>query len=354
LKFILNGKSYDLEGIDTNFYVNSRGSYVWKENPNANAWIWFNIGTRLPADALEKATGSLGVYEYACKSNQNCLTFSRIDIVSTEPLVAAAKAKLVAADGTTSANASAGSSLTAPTGVRRVIALLLSKTANRLQIFNAHDRSSSQCDFVWPYSGTVVDTQMAGSSTDRPQRGAITFIWTGGCNSNGMIQGAGQLYIGKVADSANDAPQLRGDPSKFIEQVEFDNGTQKGRIVNWRAQYTTDVDFSGNAENFGFPGVAYAKGSICHAIGFLSCRNLETIDSRFTWIAGSVHPSWYKDSSSGQSDEQCIWASRNYNSFYNQYKSFLAQGQCREVSRVAAEMKSKGGTEQSSYEEETC
>ena len=90
LKFILNGKSYDLEGIDTNFFVNSRGSYVWKENPNANAWIWFNIGTRLPADALEKATGSLGVYEYACKSNQSCLTSSRINVAATEPLVAAA------------------------------------------------------------------------------------------------------------------------------------------------------------------------------------------------------------------------------------------------------------------------
>ena len=112
LKFVLSGKAYDLDGVDGNFIVNPRGAYSWKENPYPNTWMWFKLGARLPADALEKATGSWGVYEYACKPNQSCLTSPQIDVAATEPLVAAAKAKLVAAGGTTSAtaNASAGTS----------------------------------------------------------------------------------------------------------------------------------------------------------------------------------------------------------------------------------------------------
>ena len=93
LKFLLNGRAYDLAGLDGNFVLQTPSqNYEWIEDAQPNSWIWFQIGSRLPVDALVRAQGSLGVYEYNCKPNQNCLTSSRIDVAAAEPLVAAANA----------------------------------------------------------------------------------------------------------------------------------------------------------------------------------------------------------------------------------------------------------------------
>ena len=351
LKFILNGKAYNLEGLDGNFSKTTIffNGFVWTENAQANSWMWFQIGSRLPVDALERAQGSLGVYACMCRPNTSCLTSPRVDVAATEPLVAAARAELVDARAklAATANASAGTNdnRAAPMGVRRVTALLLPKTATGPQTFNAHNQASARCDFVWPFDGVVLTAPrffIKSVFEDIPERGQYTFIWTGACNSAKMLQGTGQLFSVQIPT----VPQTESPPRTFIDQIEFDNGIQKGRIVDWRADYSRNVGFSGAAENFKFSGIVNVKGT--------------QEDRRFAWVGGALHPSWYNDSAkayacgSNTSDSQCIWASTNYNASHSQYKSFQAQGQCREMARVSADMKSKGGVELSSYDEETC
>ena len=86
LRFILNGKSYKLDGLsDKDFERKNGKTYSWKYEfwkKEPETWIWFYVGERLAQDALEKASASFGIFEYLC-GDQSCLTDPRIDIIKS-------------------------------------------------------------------------------------------------------------------------------------------------------------------------------------------------------------------------------------------------------------------------------